>query len=38
MTPRADGDTPPTYIQLAADALLAGRTREQAIAGLISRI
>jgi hypothetical protein len=38
VTPRADGDHPPTYLQLAGDALLAGTTREQAIAGLISRI
>ncbi len=37
-TPRPEGDTSPTYIQLAGDALLAGMTREQAIAGLISRI
>ena len=37
-TPRADSETPPTYIQLAGDALLAGMTREQAIAGLISRV
>lgn len=37
-TPQADGETPPTYLQLAGDALLAGLTREQAIAGLISHI
>ena len=37
-TPRSGGETSPTYIQLAGDALLAGLTREQAIAGLISRI
>jgi hypothetical protein len=36
--PRPEGDTPSTHIQLAGDALLAGMTREQAIAGLISRI
>ena len=37
-TPHAEGDTSPTYVQLAGDALLGGMTREQAIAGLISRI
>jgi len=37
-TPRPDGEASPTYLQLAGDALLAGMTREQAIAGLISRI
>lgn len=37
-TPRDEGNTSPTYLQLAGDALLAGMTREQAIAGLISRI
>jgi len=35
---RTDGDASPTYLQLAGDALLAGMTREQTIAGLISRI
>jgi hypothetical protein len=37
-TPQLEGETSPTYVQLAGDALLAGMTREQAIAGLISRI
>jgi hypothetical protein len=37
-TSRDKGDASPTYIQLAGDALLAGMTREQVIAGLISRI
>lgn len=37
-TLRPEGDASPTYLQLAGDALLAGMTREQAIAGLISRI
>jgi hypothetical protein len=37
-TPQPQGDTPPTYIQFAGNALLAGMTREQAIAGLVSRI
>jgi hypothetical protein len=37
-TPRPEGDVSPTYLQLAGDALLAGMTREHAIAGLISRI
>jgi hypothetical protein len=37
-TPRPEGDPSPTYIQLAGDALLAGMTLEQAVAGLISRI
>lgn len=37
-TPRPEGDPSPTYIQLAGDVLLAGMTREQAIAGLISCI
>lgn len=37
-TSRPESDTSPTYIQLAGDALLAGMTREQTIAGLISRI
>jgi hypothetical protein len=36
--PRPEGDPSPTYIQLAGDALLAGMTLEQAVAGLISRI
>jgi len=36
--PRTDGEPPPTYIQLARDALLAGMTFEQSIAGLISRV
>src|SRR5690349_15924765 len=37
-TPRPNNDASPTYIQLAGDAVLSGMTREQAIAGLISRI
>lgn len=37
-TPRPNNEASPTYLQLAGDALLAGMTREQAIAGLISRI
>jgi hypothetical protein len=36
--PRTEGDTPPTYTQLAGDALLGGMTCEQVVAGLISRI
>jgi len=37
-TPRPEGETAPTYLQLAGDAVLAGMTREQVIAGLISRV
>jgi hypothetical protein len=36
--PRTDGGIPPSYLQLAGDALLAGTTREQVVAELISRI